>query len=157
MLSNITVEVIAGCIVVAIILAACINQLNAMSVVEHINIPVAEASPVGKEVRIEVRVNWTQERIEQELRTVATKYGVSYDKMYNTIKCESNFDIDIQSNHILSYGRENSWGLAQIHLPDHPSVTKEQAINPTFALDFMAKNFAAGRANMWTCYRMLYK
>lgn len=107
-------------------------------------------------------IDWTKERIEQEIKTASDKYGVSYEKMYNTIKCESGFDIDIQSYHTLSYGREQSFGIAQFHIPsrnrtaDGTVITKEMALDPVIALDAMAYHFSQGNAKAWTCYRKLY-
>lgn len=125
----------------------------------------AEASEVtatATPVLIEVEIVWSKARIEEEIRKVSDKYGVSYTQMYNTIKCESGFDIDIRSQHILSYGQENSWGLAQFHLPsrnrtaDGTVITKEMAIDPVIALDAMAYHFSIGNAKAWTCWRKLY-
>lgn len=49
-------------------------------------------------------------------------------------------------------GREDSWGIAQIHLPDHPNITREQAQNITFSAEFLAQNLAAGNCYLWsTC------
>lgn len=48
-----------------------------------------------------------------------------------------------------------SFGIAQIHLPVHPEITKEEALNPFFSIDWAAREFAAGRANEWTCFRQL--
>lgn len=47
--------------------------------------------------------------------------------------------------------REDSWGPAQIHLPDNPSVSREQASDPDFALNFMAKAISEGKAGKWSC------
>ena len=121
----------------------------------------AEAKEEVK-VILEVKIDWTKERIEQEIRTAANKYGVSYEKMYNTVKCESGFDIDIQSHHQLNYGRGMSWGISQFHLPsknrtaDGTVITKEMALDPVIALDAMAYHFSIGNAKAWTCYRKLY-
>jgi hypothetical protein len=122
----------------------------------------AEAKEDEVEVILEVKIDWTKERIEQEIRTAANKYGVSYEKMYNTIKCESGFDIDIQSQNQLSYGREQSYGLSQWHIPaknktaDGTVITKEMALDPIVALDAMAYHFSVGNARAWTCFRKLY-
>jgi hypothetical protein len=35
------------------------------------------------------------------------------------VACESGFEIDVRSKHILSYGREESYGLFQIHARVH--------------------------------------
>lgn len=52
-------------------------------------------------------------------------------------------------------GRENSWGLAQIYLPAHQDVTREQALDPRFALQWMAKEFSKGNQHLWSCARSL--
>lgn len=113
----------------------------------------AEVKP--KEVQIRVVVNWTRERIDKEIESKAKEYGVSAALMHKIIACESNYDIDAQSHHMLSYGREESYGLVQIHLPSHPTITYEQAIDPAFSIDFLAKNIAKGKARLWSCYRMV--
>lgn len=124
----------------------------------------AEASELetSSPVLVEVKIEWNRARIEEEIRKVSEKYGVSYTKMYNTIQCESGFDTDIQSHHTLSYGREQSWGLAQFHIPSRNRtasgevITKEMALDPAIALDAMAYHFSVGNAKAWTCYRKLY-
>lgn len=49
----------------------------------------------------------------------------------------------------------NSYGLWQIHLPSHPDITKEQALDPQWSTDWAMKQMAAGRASIWTCARLL--
>jgi hypothetical protein len=81
------------------------------------------------------------------------------------IGCESGWDTAIQSKHTYQErnvpkgyevgDREQSFGLVQIHLPAHPSISKEQAKDPEFALEFLAKNLAAGKAGMWTCAKTI--
>lgn len=73
--------------------------------------------------------------------------------------CETanTFDPTIQSRVIDSTGhQEESYGLAQIHLPAHPEVTMAEALDPVFSIDFMAKNMAKGKYSMWSCYTELY-
>lgn len=119
------------------------------------------ASP--QEVKLEVVTDWTQQRIEEEIRKVSNKYGVSYDKMWHTIQCESGFSTSTQSHYYLGGKREESYGLAQFYLParnrtaDGKVITKEMALDPRIALDAMAFHFAAGNAKAWSCYRQLYK
>ena len=82
--------------------------------------------------------------------------------MMNTLKNENNtFDFKRQSELKYKKGnkwgfvegtREKSYGLAQIHLPDHPDVSYEEAINPEFSIEFMAKNFAKGNEGWWMGY-----
>lgn len=80
----------------------------------------------------------------------ASQYQVSSNQMLATIKCESGF----RENAIGDGGK--SYGLSQIHLPSHPNVTKEQATDKVFAIEFMAKAFSKGKQRQWTCWRMLY-
>lgn len=136
-------------------------------VVPEVQAQQEEVIPVEKpkEVKIEVVIDWTEERIKQQVWEAAAKYNTFPEKMWEVMKCE-NWDLvpDLQSHHTYTftderrgiyYGdRERSFGLAQIHLPDH-DVTYEQAIDPAFAIDFMAKNFAEGNAQWWTCARNL--
>ena len=99
------------------------------------------------------------------IRAKAAEYNVGYNLMVSIVACESNFSSTIQSRHRYtkdnvprgySVGdREQSWGLIQLHLPAHPNITKGQALDPYFAIDFLARNIKAGKANMWSCYRKL--
>lgn len=74
--------------------------------------------------------------------------------MNSIIQCESSYDPDIQSRYILPNGkRENSWGLVQINLDAHKNITKTQAKNVDFSLDFLASNLAKDKGSMWSCYR----
>ena len=81
------------------------------------------------------------------------------------VACESGYVTDIQSKHKYTASNvprgysvgdtEQSYGLVQIHLPAHTTVTKEEATNPQYAADFLAENLAKGRAGMWTCAKQL--
>ena len=89
-------------------------------------------------------------------------YGVSQETLLKVIKCE-NRELDPTAQSKLKYKSGNRWkkpagsfeqsyGLAQIHLPDHPEVSYEQAIDPEFSIEFLAKNISKGRGEMWTCF-----
>jgi len=112
--------------------------------------------PVAKEVLIEVVTDWTPERIQQEIKEQAEKYNVSAEVMNTVISCESMGSTTIQSYHYKDGVREDSWGLVQINLPHNPNVTKEQALDPKFAIEFLAKGLSQGHGKRWTCYRMHY-
>lgn len=84
----------------------------------------------------------------------SAKYDVSEGLMVAIVDCETarTWNPYIQSGHILRSGnRERSYGLAQINLVYHPDVTYDQATSPEFALNFLAKNLAAGNRSWWTC------
>ncbi len=99
--------------------------------------------------------------IEQMVGRYAAKYHLNTDRFKKTVFCESQYNPNIQSQWFDQYGKqEESYGLAQIHLPDHPEVTKAQAEDPDFALEFMASAWASSTptqiGNLWHCYRNLY-
>jgi hypothetical protein len=96
----------------------------------------------------------------------AVKHGVSKDVMEWVVSCESNNIVDVQSKHrykkdnpkwgVKAGDQELSFGLAQIHLPSWNGITHEQAIDPHFALNFLAEKLSEGKGNLWTCYKMKY-
>lgn len=103
--------------------------------------------------------------IEAKVAFYADKYNLNQrlrDQLKGTINCESQFISDVQSFAIdpKTGKREDSWGLAQINLPHNPTITREQAIDPDFALTFISSHFAQDTrqqlASRWTCYRILY-
>lgn len=99
-----------------------------------------------------------QTKIQDKVMQYADLYGVSRQELYKVVECESGFDPGIQSFHPSPTGpngREDSWGLAQINLPYHPDITREQAVNPDFALDYIASEFAKGHKGQWSCYKLL--
>lgn len=65
-----------------------------------------------KEVRLEVVYDWTKDRIIQEIETV---FWEDPKTAVAIARCESGLVIDIQSRYIQDYGREESFGLMQIH------------------------------------------
>lgn len=77
--------------------------------------------------------------------------------MIDTIDCEDvSWKADQQSNITTKDGREESYGLAQINLPAHPEISYAQATTPEFAIEFMAKEMADGKASEWSCWRKLH-
>ena len=92
-----------------------------------------------KEITYKIGDKIAQEVIEQMIAEVAT--GTKAYQMSRTIFCESGF-YNIQSRVINKQGeQEDSWGISQIHLPSHPKVTQEQALDPEFSINFMNDNW----------------
>lgn len=91
------------------------------------------------------------ETIAGKISFYAERHGVSSSTIYAVIKCESTFN----PNAIGDGG--TSFGLSQIHLPAHPNITIEQAFDPDFAIEFMAKEMSIGNAWKWTCWKKLYR
>lgn len=97
-----------------------------------------------------------------KIRLYSDKYNVPFERIHNTIECETahTFDPMIQSQvkynfssprrGIVEGTQEMSYGLAQIHLPDHPKVSYEQATDVDFAIEFMAQSYSKGK-DIWYC------
>lgn len=119
-----------------------------------------DIAPVAKAQEVKLT---NKEYTEQLITKYAAKYGVSRSALSNTIKNENgNYQFDRQS--LCKYKAGNRWGmpagsleksygLAMIHLPDHPDITYKQAIDPEFAVDYMAKEFSKGHQGMWMGYQ----
>ena len=85
----------------------------------------------------------------QLIMKYADQYDVSAVHMWRTLRCESGLRPDAIGDGGKSYG------IAQIHLPSHPTVTKDQALDKEFAIEWMAQKFSEKKQRMWTCYRIL--
>lgn len=91
------------------------------------------------------------QKIDRLIKEKAWEYSVSEAEMRVTIKCESSFNPNAWNK------SEDSIGLAQIHMPTWgKEVSREQAYDPEFAIDFMAKHFSQGNQKYWTCWKMNY-
>lgn len=84
----------------------------------------------------------------------AFRHEINVHKFLGIARCESKFR-SIQSEIIKNGIQEESYGIFQIHLPSHPTVTKEEALDPYFASEWSAEKFKK-TPQMWTCYRKLY-
>ena len=66
------------------------------------------------------------------------------------INCESSW------NFLAEGDQGRSFGLVQIFLPANQGITKEQALDPNFALNFITDEFLQGHQKRWSCFRILY-
>lgn len=123
--------------------------------------------PIVPEAHAEVviPIEWTPERIEEEARTVATRYGIDEWAFVETLRCESiGFTWNDQSlvkDPEGPNGREPSYGIPQFYQPSSLKtaqgevITKEIALDIPQALDAAGYNFSVGNASHWTCFRNL--
>lgn len=134
-----------------------ISVLGALSITYFF--PKPSEAPI-EQVAV-VQVNKTPQQI---VIDVATEYKVSAKLITELINLENrDWDPKRQSGIKYKYSDpkrgivagefEKSFGLAQIHLPDHPSITYEQATNAEFAIRFIASEISQGRGWQWSCYR----
>jgi hypothetical protein len=100
----------------------------------------AVSESLGREVTDE-----TKKRIAY-LHEQSVKNGVPFFDAVKTIHCESGWTA--QKSHYA----EESWGIAQIHLPSHKGITKEQAMDAYFSIDFLVAHWYTPQAvkdKMW--------
>ena len=135
--------------------------INLIISFSFINETFAEAPSTEQVTVVSVKDSFTKEK-DYYLYLVekyADEYNVSATIMTKVIDCENTtWDEKRQSDIINKNGvREDSWGLSQIHLPSHPHISKEQAQDAEFSIEFMAKEFANGKQTKWSCYKKLYQ
>ncbi len=92
-----------------------------------------------------------------ELQAIATSSAAKYHltkrqtrQMLATVNCESGWVATSTGD----YG--TSIGIAQIHLPAHQDISKDQALDPYFSLDWAAYQFSIGNQAIWTCWREIF-
>jgi hypothetical protein len=93
----------------------------------------------------------------------SNKYNVSYSLMNDILNCENRerdrylqsrllYDFTNTRLGIIQGEREYSLGVAQINLHYNPNITYEQATDPDFSIEFLAKNLSIGNGKWWACY-----
>lgn len=95
------------------------------------------------------------ETIKEKILRYSLKYDVSPVELENIVKCETGAtDVNkasttIQSRYLIGTPRrELSFGVSQIHVSAH-GITKEQAYDVDYSLDFLAKHWSLGHKDMW--------
>jgi hypothetical protein len=111
--------------------------------------------PEPKEVRIQVVYNWDKAKIEEEIRKACPE---TPNTAVAIAKCESRgLTIEIQAEAILWYGREESFGLFQIHAPDHEENTValgfgDYRTNPEHNIGYARWLYDRYGWQPWACY-----
>lgn len=107
------------------------------------------AQPAIAEQISSTTVVYSTSTAELIIEAYAAHYGIPARPLVDTLRCESDFDSDAVGD------GGSSFGVAQIHLPAHPDISASDARDPFFSIDYAARQFAAGNADEWTCYREL--
>ncbi len=76
----------------------------------------------------------------------AIEHNIDAGYMARIANCESEFNPRQQSHFIQPYGREQSYGLFQIHTKVHTNVSVAQAKDPIFNTEWSAKEIKKGKA-----------
>ncbi len=86
------------------------------------------------------------------IQFMADKYHVNEKTMIKLINCEDpTWNPEQQSNYYRNGIREESYGPAQINIPSWKEITKQQAEDWTFSMDFMAYQLSKGNIGIWSC------
>lgn len=129
---------------------------------QEIPVEATSTPPVSRETPKEV-VTGSKAEYLGIVQEKAVSYGVSASLMIAIIDCENrSWNTTQQSGHhykkdrpkqgLVTGQREQSFGLVQIHLPDHPSISYEQATDPNFSIEFLARELSFDRGRQWSCY-----
>lgn len=105
---------------------------------------------LGQPSPIEIKGSVDKEAIKALIMSEAEKAGYQAPLFaIRVAQCESSLNPSAVGDHGQSYG------MWQIHLPSHPDITKEQALDPEWSTKWAMEQMAAGRARIWTCARIL--
>lgn len=112
--------------------------------------PVGQIMPIDEFKVEDTRKVSDRAEINQIIERKAWVYGVNPNLISSIVSCESSFNINATNISPV----EESYGLVQINTLVH-DISIEQAKDPEFAIDFLAKNLKNGKApRMWvTCYQ----
>lgn len=154
-------DVVGIACILAIPLAICFDAWlqNASKPLEYIaeTAHAEEIEPMP--VILEVEIDWSRDRVKQEVDTQAKAFHTFADKMHTTVNCESQYNVK-------AYNRSDPYGgaigVAQFLRPTFEKyaplagVTNPDIWNPVHQLQTMAYMFSIGEAKQWTCYRAHY-
>ena len=121
-------------------------------VAEEARAEIVEVQPV----EVELEIIYTTEDI---IRKIKETFPEDPETAVKIARCESGLNIEIQSKHILSYGQERSYGLFQIHAPDHHKTALrlgydnyQTDIDDNLAMARYIYDAAGKRWTAWSCY-----
>lgn len=136
-----------------------VTMLTAL-VAQHTVTPIAYADTPP----VVITVHTNTERARMYAERYAGEYDVSFNQMWRTMTCENiSHDPLLQSYHITKSGaREDSWGVAQWHLPaknkteDGRVITKAMAQDMELSIKTMAYYFSQNWQSKWSCYNKIF-
>ena len=148
------IQIIGYAVLMGIVLGIFIHLWSAPLVVIR-EAEAATTTPEVVEKVVMIEVEYSKEGIERLIRET---FPEAPNTAVAVAKCESDLNKDIQSHHILSYGREQSFGIFQIHARDWDARAKNLGFE-NYRTDVednvkMARYLYKSRGNFkdWTCY-----
>ena len=104
-------------------------------------------------ILILIPLNKANSRSIQDIKIIvieaAIRHKIEAKRFLAVAKCESSL-----RPRVIGDGGK-SYGLWQIHSTSHPTVTKEQALDPVWATEWAAVKWKKD-PTIWTCYKLLY-
>lgn len=89
----------------------------------------------------------TPEQVKAYIIDIAEQKGLPIKLVTDIANCESRFNKDSVGDN------GTSFGVFQIHLPAHPDITKEQALDPKWSTEWSLNLMKQGGYKHWSCYR----
>jgi hypothetical protein len=132
------------------------NYLLGLLVAAATTSPIALNSPTSpvEASSVETCVPMPKEQIYAKIVHYSALYGVSEGMMDYIVKNESSYRNCIDGDHFMP---SPSVGLTQISLHYWPDITREQAEDVDFSLDFLASKLSDGKCRLWTTCRAFQK
>jgi soluble lytic murein transglycosylase-like protein len=87
--------------------------------------------------------------VDELITASSIKYSVKRQIIASVLMCESN-------NNPNAIGALGEVGIAQIYLKYHPNISRKQALDPVFSIDYLAHEISHERGSAWSCWRLLY-
>jgi uncharacterized protein YifN (PemK superfamily) len=102
---------------------------------------------------------WVKSEVIQMLAEKAIENNLSPKYVIALANCESSASTTIQSRAIQKYGREQSFGIFQIHTYAHKHITPEMAKDPIFNTNWAIEEIKKGKApRHWVhCHKVASK
>ena len=129
--------------------------------IEVRHVDAQEPTKVEKALRDIPHTSSTTDKVLRYLYEQAEAHGIDGDQMAHTIWCETGF-YNFQSDNTYDFTdtkrgiyegqQELSFGIFQIHLPDHPEIKKETASNSFVAIEWAIKNWNVTKNVIWYAY-----
>jgi hypothetical protein len=138
----------------SVILSAYLTLLSIS--LQNLSLTLEQNPVIPPPAAITLALPESEQWIRTRVNHYAEKYGVAESTMNKIVQCESGFDPKAKGDFSTTTQEYTSFGLVQINLPHNKNVTKEEAFNVEYALDFLASGLSQGRGSRWTCFRQLF-
>lgn len=121
-------------------------------------VETAHAEPV-EETQYEIVLLEVETTEEYIIKRIKQTFPEDSETAVKVARCESGLRVEIQSQHQLSYGQERSFGLFQIHAPDHEATAKRLGygdyktdLDQNLLMARYIYESAGKRWTPWSCY-----